>query len=107
MLIIIIIIINTDYYHSAILISRNIKNAQGLINLFQAWCFWAKMEIRLDKCATFGMVKKDKNMIQIMPNLSINSGQIPPVEMGDFFTYLGKKFDFDLKWKAGENQYSK
>ena len=30
-------------------------SAQALLNVFQAWCTWAAMTVRLDKCVSFGM----------------------------------------------------
>ena len=48
-----------QYADDATLIAKDQKGAQGLTNLFEAWCRWSKMEIRLDKCSSFGMLKKD------------------------------------------------
>jgi hypothetical protein len=86
-----------QYADDAALISRDQKGAQGLANLFQTWCSWAKMEIRLDKCSSFGMMKKGSNYIQIFPKISLNSGDIPPNPLGDSFKYLGRLFSFDMK----------
>jgi hypothetical protein len=85
-----------QYADDAALIAKDQKSAQGLTNLFDAWCFWADMCIRIDKCCSFGMVKKDTSQIQVLPNISITSGNIPSVKLGDSFTYLGKIFNFEM-----------
>jgi hypothetical protein len=86
-----------QYADDAALISSDQKGAQGLANLFQTWCAWAKMEIRIDKCSSFGMMKKGSNYSQILPNISVNSGNIPSTPLGDSFKYLGRMFSFDMK----------
>ena len=53
------------------------------------------MDIRLDKCCTFGMAKlKHKNYQQILPNIAISHGLIPSVPIGDEFKYLGRIYNF-------------
>ena len=79
------------------LISKNVKAAQSLIDLNVAWCKWSGMEIRTDKCITFGMRKQDSVYVQFQPNLTIDNEAIPQVESNRHFTYLGKQFDFDMK----------
>ena len=48
---------------AAIVASDNVC-AQGLLNLFEAWCSWASMSIRLDKCTAFGMQKRNGVYVQ-------------------------------------------
>ena len=55
------------------------------------------MEIRTDKCITFGMRKQDGVYEQFQPNLTINDERIPQVGTNESFTYLGKHFDFEMK----------
>ena len=55
------------------------------------------MCIRLDKCVAFGMQKRNGIFVQTMPNLSVTEGQIPAVPLNAEFTYLGRRFSFDLK----------
>ncbi|MDW0252306.1 MAG: reverse transcriptase domain-containing protein, partial [Nitrososphaeraceae archaeon] len=93
-----------QYADDATLISRDQKGAQGLTNLFDAWCSWAKMDIRLDKCSTFGMVKKNTKQIQILPTLSIKVGKIPAVPLGEDFKYLGKIFNFNMNNETGKKE---
>jgi hypothetical protein len=93
-----------QYADDAVLVSRDQKCAQGLASLFDSWCSWAKMDIRLDKCCTFGMIKRDTMQVQILPNLSIKSGQIPAVPIGGNFKYLGKIFDFSMNNDAGKTE---
>src|SRR6266516_1250223 len=53
------------------------------------------MDIRLDKCITFGAVMRDRKFQQILPNINLrDKGMIPAVPLGGCFKYLGKIFDF-------------
>ena len=72
-------------------------SAQALLNVFPAWCTWTAMTVRLDKCISFGMQKREGHYIQTMPNIAVNGGQIPPLPLGEQFTYLGRSYGFDLK----------
>ncbi|MFI5407015.1 MAG: reverse transcriptase domain-containing protein [Nitrososphaerales archaeon] len=86
-----------QYADDAAIIAKDQKGAQGLACLFESWCNWAKMIIRLDKCICFGMVKKQsKTYAQILPNISLASGQIPAISIGEHFQYLGRIFDYSL-----------
>ncbi len=78
------------------IISHNMEGAQRLIDLNIAWCKWAGMSIRIDKCSTFGMRKQNGRFEQYKPKLSIDNETIPQIEIGDHFVYLGKIFDFAL-----------
>lgn len=92
-----------QYADDAALIARDQKAAQGLANLFDSWCSWAQMEIRLDKCNSFAMIKRNSVYCQILPTISINAGKIPPTQIGESFRYLGRIFDFDLKGELEKN----
>jgi hypothetical protein len=85
-----------QYADDAALIAKDQKCAQGLVNIFDAWCTWAKMDIRIDKSFSFGLTKKDTLSVQIKPNISIKSGNIPAIAIGDSFRYLGRIFDFKM-----------
>jgi Reverse transcriptase (RNA-dependent DNA polymerase) len=85
-----------QYADDAVLIAKDQKGAQGLTNLFEAWCSWANMIIRLDKCSSFGMLKNKSNLVQILPKISINAGPIPTTPIGGNFKYLGRFFNFDM-----------
>ena len=54
------------------------------------------MIIRVDKCSTFGIKKALTKSIQYLPKLIINNGQLPAVEIGKSFCYLGRYFDFEM-----------
>ena len=45
------------------------------------------------------MQKRGRNYIQTMPNrpIAVNGGQLPPLPLGEQFTYLGRSYGFDLK----------
>src|SRR5207248_11755118 len=86
-----------QYADDAALLARDQKAAQGLANLCDSWCSWAKMKIRLDKCNSFAMKKQNSLYCQVLPTISINAGKISPTPVGESFRYLGRIFDFDLK----------
>src|SRR6266516_4035485 len=86
-----------QYADDALIIANSLQTAQCLVQLFESWCDWAKMDIRLDKCLTFGAVMKNNRFQQILPNISlVNKGMIPAIPLGDHFKYLGKIFDFQF-----------
>ena len=47
-----------QFADDAAVVASDSVSAQGLLNAFEAWCAWAGMQIRLDKCIAFGMQKK-------------------------------------------------
>ena len=79
------------------LVADNIKSAQSLLNLNSAWCEWAEMKIRIDKCSTFGMRKQSGNYVQFQPNLVVKDSPIPPLDDGAHFKYLERLHDFAMK----------
>jgi len=85
-----------QFADDAMIIASDTKSAQGLINVFQAWCSWSSMHIRLDKCVTFGIMKRDNVYSQIQPALSITSGQITTTGFKEEFKYLGRSYSFDM-----------
>ena len=80
------------------IISGDNKSAQALLDLNTAWCVFADMKIRIDKCSTFGMRKQSGNYMQFQPMLTIGGEIIPAIENGGSFKYLGKMFDYDMKY---------
>ena len=72
------------------------EDNQRLLNLFTKWSSWADLEIRVDKCHSFGVKKYMSSAIQYQPNLTINGEKIPPIENGTSFEYLGKQFSFSM-----------
>ena len=70
-----------QFADDAAIVASDNTCAQGLLNLFEAWCSWARMSIRLDKCTAFGMQKRNGVYVQTLPNLSVAKGQIPQVPM--------------------------
>ena len=86
-----------QYADDAAIVARDQKSAQGLACFFEAWCNWAKMYVRLDKCSCFGMVKKQSKIYtQVLPNISLSTGNIPAIPIDDHFVYLGRIYDFSL-----------
>ena len=85
-----------QYADNAVITAQNIKGAQVFLNLFEAWCVWANMEIRLDNCSSFGLIKKDNIFCQILPKVWLRSGEIPATPIDHDFVYLGQKFNFSM-----------
>jgi len=85
-----------QFADDAAVISNNDKNAQVLLDLFTAFCSWADMKIRVDKCYAFGMRKENSNYVQYKPLLFVNGSLIPQIECKCDFKYLGKLFNFDM-----------
>jgi len=54
------------------------------------------MHIRLDKCLTFGMMKRDNVYSQIQPALSIAPCKIPTTGIKEEFKYLGRTYSFNM-----------
>ena len=79
------------------IVAADNASAQGLLNVFQAWCAWSGMCIRLDKCVAFGMQKRKGTFVQTMPSLSVAEGQISAVPHNEEFTYLGRRYSFEMK----------
>lgn len=93
-----------QFADDAVIIASNVKNTQQLLNIFVAWCNWADMLIRLDKCSSFGMMKRNNSFDQIEPGVYVGGSRIPPVPIGGSFTYLGKLFEFDMKNKLAKSE---
>ena len=78
------------------LIAHNVKSAQTLIDINVAWCNWTGMQLRIDKCQSFGMRKIDGSYEQFLPNLSIGDENISAVKLNESFKYLGKLFNANM-----------
>ena len=74
-----------QYADDAAIIAKSQRAAQALTALFESWCSWSKMSLRLDKCLTFGMLKGETKFTQVLPNISSSQGPIPAVPMDDSF----------------------
>ena len=85
-----------QFADDAALIAHDCKSAQALVDIALAWCNWANMLIRIDKCVTFGMAKIKGVHKQIDPKIYINSSAIPSITTGNSFKYLGKIFTYTL-----------
>ena len=72
------------------------EDNQCLLNLFTKWSSWTDLEIRVDKCHSFGVKKYMSSAIQYQLNLTINGEKVPPIENGESFEYLGKQFSFSM-----------
>src|SRR6218665_2129392 len=84
-----------QFADDAVIIASNVKNTQQLLNIFVDWCHWDDMLIHLDKCSSFGMMKRNNSFDQIEPGVYVGGSRIPPVPIGGLFTYLGKLFEFE------------
>ena len=75
------------------------RENQLLLNCFTRWCQWACMQIRVDKCITFGIKKFSTRSLQFQPKLLVNSKSVPTVKNGESFKYLGRFFNFEMSNK--------
>ena len=57
------------------------------------------MQIRVDKCITFGTKKFSTRSLQFQPKLLVNSKSVPTVKNGESFKYLGRFFNFEMNNK--------
>src|SRR5437867_9044808 len=95
-----------QYADDALIVANSLSAAQSLVRLFEAWCDWSKMDIRLDKCLSFGAVMRDNKFQQILSNIHLrDKGTIPAVPLGDHFKYLGKIFDFQAMNSASKREF--
>ena len=86
-----------QFADDACIVASSVKNAQCLLNLFQAWCNWSGLSVRNDKCVAFSMIKKASSYQQILPSLHICGNSIPQVPIGGEFCYLGRSFSSEIK----------
>jgi Reverse transcriptase (RNA-dependent DNA polymerase) len=91
-----------QFADDAVVIAGNDKNGQVLLNVFNAWCTWAGMQVRADKCCSFAMRKQNAVYEQYKPVLTVGADQIPAVEIGGDFKYLGKIFNADTSVRTAE-----
>ena len=70
-----------------------------MCNAFSKWSSWADLYIRVNKCHTFGIKKFETKAVQYKPTIKISGQQVPPIEDGESFMYLGKQINNSiLKW---------
>jgi len=94
-----------QYADDAIVITSNMKSMQQLMGLFESWCSWAAMEIRLDKCIAFGMQQRNGVYAQYQLSLNITGEPIiPPLPLGEDFTYLGCMFNCNMNCTVAKSK---
>src|SRR6267154_3954259 len=75
-----------QYADDALIVANSLQHAQCLVRLFESWCDWAKMDIRLDKCLSFGAVMLNRKFQQMLPTITLQGkGTIPAVPLGGHF----------------------
>ena len=77
-----------QYADDAAIVSSSEKGSQALLNLFVAWCHWSGMVLRLDKCSSFGMAKRNNAFKQTLPCLFVDGKQVPSVAIGIYLRLL-------------------
>jgi len=70
-----------QFADDAPIIAKDPEGMQTPINVAVAWCKWAEMLLRIDKCLTYGMHKTSGTYIQFKPTQFINHTLIPAVEI--------------------------
>ena len=79
---------------------------QILQDLFCIWCKWPGMQIRVDKCVTFGIIKCSAKSSQFQPKLANSGSFIPTVKTGESFRYLGSHFEFNMSNNTHKSELS-
>ena len=79
------------------IVTTTVEDNQLLLNIFERWCSWAGLSINGKMCSTFGIKKSVSKSTQFKPYLKISNKMIPPVEMGESFTCLGKHSNFKMQ----------
>ena len=54
------------------------------------------MITRVDKSNSFGIRASGTSSKQFQPKLSVNNELVPPVRQDEYFTYLGRHFDYKM-----------
>ena len=85
-----------QFADDAAIVAADNRCAQGLLNVYQAFCSGAFFSFRLDKCVAFSAMKRSGVYMQIAPVLNISAGLIPPVGPNGEFIYLGRRFSCDM-----------
>ena len=88
-----------QFADDAAVVTSDERENQLLLNCFTRWCQWACMQIRVDKCITFGIKKFSTRSMQFQPKLLVNSKSVPTVKNGESFKYLGRFFNFEMSNK--------
>ena len=86
-----------QFADDAAVISGLERENQILLNVFARWCSWANMIIRVDKCHSFGLKKSGTSSKQFQSKLFLNNELIPAVKQDEYFTYLGRHFDYKCR----------
>ena len=69
---------------------------QLLLNFFSRWCKWADLQIRSDKCHSFGIKKAQGTSVQFKPKVYIDNVLVQALDQNESFLYLGRYFDFKM-----------
>ncbi len=85
-----------QFADDASVVTGSERENQILLSAFTKWCVWADMIVRVDKCKTFGIKKFNSVAKQYKPKVFVNNQTIPPVDIRDYFTYLGRHFNFEM-----------
>ena len=85
-----------QFADDAAVVTGHEQENQTLLNHFTRWCTWSNMEIRVDKCVSFGIRKSSTSSIQFLPKLIINRKLVPVVNIGVSFKYQGCYFNFSM-----------
>ena len=85
-----------QFVDDAAVVTGQKYETQILLNVISTWYTWSKLIIRIDKCYTFGIMKKNTTSTQTKPKLHVNNKLIPPLKDDESFKYLGRDFNFSI-----------
>ena len=79
------------------ILSAHEGDNQLLCSVFNKWSTWADLNIRVEKCHTFGIKKQASKAIQYLPVIIILGKRVLPIEGKQGLNYLGKQFNFNME----------
>ena len=62
------------------------------------------MTIKATKCHSLGICKKGTTSTYYKPKLYLDNALVPPVKLDDYFTYLGRHFNFKMTDDKHKNE---
>jgi hypothetical protein len=78
------------YADDVIFISRTVRGMTHMLNKFEEFTKWAKMEVNVKKCATASyLIDGNRHRCCLAENLTLNGSPIPNLTLTESLRYLG------------------
>ena len=92
-----------QFADDAAVMTSDERENQLLLNCFTRWCQWACMQIHVNKCIAFRIIKFSIRSLQFQPKLLVDSKSVPTVKNSESFKYLGRFFNFEMNNKGHQD----